>query len=84
MLQRSKKDKYKIIFGCAKEFLDEIIAYSPELNQSILKEHLKHESKFDNIKDVNKRLIESLANRNTMASVINFKKRKSSYAMSLL
>lgn len=72
----NKEDRYKTIFACAKQFLDEIVARSPELNQSILKEHLKHESKFDNIKDANKRLIESLANRNMMATVINFKGRE--------
>jgi hypothetical protein len=68
-----RKEKYKIVFDYAKRFLKDIIVQHPELNESILEKHLEHESRFDNIVDANKRLIESLSNRNMMASVINFK-----------
>lgn len=69
----NKNEKYEAVFKCAKQFLSDIITKYPELNQSILEKHLKHEARFDNIIDANKRLIESLSNRNMMASVINFK-----------
>lgn len=69
----NKEEKYKLVFECAKQFLKDIIAEYPDLNQSILEKHLEHEARFDNIVDANKRLIESLSNRNMMASVINFK-----------
>jgi len=68
-----KETKYKLVFNYAKEFLNKDIASFPGLNQAILARHLEHEARFNNIKDANKRLIESLANRNMMASVINFK-----------
>jgi len=68
-----KNEKYKVVFYCAKQFLNNIIAKYPELNQSVLEKHLEHEAKFDNIIDANKRLVQSLSNRNMMASVINFK-----------
>jgi thermostable 8-oxoguanine DNA glycosylase len=68
-----KKEKYIIVFNSAKQFLKDIIAKYTELNESILEKHLDHEARFDNIVDANKRLIESLSNRNMMASVINFK-----------
>lgn len=68
-----KKDQYKAVFSCARQFLSDIIAKYPELNESVLEKHLEHEARFDNIIDANKRLIESLSNRNMMASVINFK-----------
>lgn len=70
------EEKYITVFKCAKQFLTDIIAKYPELNQSVLKKHLEHEAKFDNIIDANKRLIESLSNRNMMASVINFQRRE--------
>lgn len=73
----NKEEKYKLVFECARSFLKDIIARNPELNESVLDRHLEHESKFDNINDANRRLIESLANRDRMASVINFKARES-------
>ncbi len=72
----NKESKYKFVFSSAKKFLDEIISKDPALNKSILKKHLVHKSKFENISDANCRLIESLQNRNRMASVIGFKKRE--------
>jgi len=72
----NKKDKYKAVFLCAREFLGKIVDSFPGLNQSILNEHLKHESKFNDITDATKRLVESLANRNMMASVVNFKSKE--------
>jgi hypothetical protein len=71
-----KYNKYKFVFESAKKYLDEIIAKHPNLDSSILEKHLQQESKFDNILDANCRLIESLSNRNMMASVIGFSKRK--------
>ncbi|MFH1528657.1 MAG: hypothetical protein ABIG69_18780 [Bacteroidota bacterium] len=65
-----KHNKYKFVFESAKKFLDEIIAKHPNLDSSILEKHLQQESKFDNILDAHRRLIESLSNRNMMASVI--------------
>src|SRR3989338_4077502 len=69
----NKKEKCKSVFECAKQFLKDIISKYPDLNKSILEKHLEHEARFDSIIDANKRLIESLSNRNMMASVINFK-----------
>lgn len=69
----NKIEKCKSVFECAKQFLKDIISKYPDLNQSVLEKHLEHEARFDNITDANKRLIESLSNRNMMASVINFK-----------
>jgi hypothetical protein len=72
-----KNERYRIVFECAEKFLKEIISEHKELNESILAQHLQHEARFDDINDANKRLVESLSNRNMMASVINFKKRES-------
>src|SRR3990167_8497636 len=71
-----KHNKYKFVFESAKKFLNEIIAKHPNLDSSVLEKHLQHESKFDNILDAHRRLIESLSNRNMMASVIGFNKRE--------
>jgi hypothetical protein len=69
-------NKYKFVFESAKEFLKQIIATHPDLNWSMVEKHLKQESKFDNLFDAHHRLIESLTNRNMMASVIGFAKKK--------
>lgn len=71
-----KREKYRLVFESAKRFLNDVVAQYPELNESILKKHLEHEARFDNVRDANKRLIESLSNRNMMASVINFQGRE--------
>ncbi len=71
-----KNNKYKFVFESAKEFLNEIIARHSNLNSSILKKHLQHESKFENIQDAHRRLIKSLSNRNMMATVIGFDNRE--------
>ncbi len=76
MKNMNKNEKYQFVFDSAKEFLDGIIAKHPDLNNDIMEKHLQQESKFDNIFDVRRRLVESLSNRNMMASVINFKKRE--------
>lgn len=65
-----KEEKYKLVFRSAKEFLNEIIQSHSGLSNSILKEILQQKSKFDNISDANKRLIESLQNRGMMPRVI--------------
>jgi len=72
----NKEEKYKLVFNSAKEFLNEIISRHLGLDDTILKKHLQHESKFDNLLDANRRLIESLSNRNMMASVIGFSRKK--------
>lgn len=72
----NKPNKYKFVFESAREFLDEVVAKHPDLDSSILEKHLQQESRFDNILDAHHRLIESLSNRNMMASVIGFKKRE--------
>ena len=77
-----KNNKYKFVFKSAKEFVDEIIANHPNLSSSILEKHLQHESKFENIQDAHRRLIESLSNRNMMAAVISFDRKEKE--MSLL
>lgn len=69
-------DKYKFVFESAKKFLDQIIAKHPGLNNSILRKNFEQESKFNNLFDAHHRLIESLSNRNMMASVIGFTKRE--------
>ena len=71
-----KHSKYKFVFESAKEFLNEIIAKYHNLDNSVLEKHLEQESKFDNILDAHRRLIESLSNRNMMASVIGFNKKE--------
>ena len=71
-----KQNKYRFIFESAKRFLNEIISKHPDLNSSILAKHLEHESKFEDISDVHRRLIESLSNRSMMASVIGFNRRE--------
>jgi len=69
-------NKYKFVFEAARKYLNQIIAKHPDLNNLILEKHLKHESKFDDIFDAHRRLIESLSNRNMMASVIGFAKKE--------
>lgn len=71
-----KNNKYKFVFESAKKYLDEIIATNSNLDSSILEKHLQCESKFDNILDAHRRLVESLSNRNMMASVIGFSRRE--------
>ena len=68
----NKHDKYKFVFESAKKFLNDIISKYPSLDDSVLEKHLEHESKFENISDAHRRLMESLSNRNMMASVIGF------------
>lgn len=68
-----KNNKHKFVFKLAQEFLDKIIAEQPGLNNSVLRKHLQHESKFENIKDAAGRLFLSLTNRDRMFSVIGFK-----------
>lgn len=72
----NKETKYKFVFASAKNFLNDIISKYPDLNNSVLERHLEHESKFENILDAHRRLIESLPNRNMMASVIGFNRRE--------
>jgi thermostable 8-oxoguanine DNA glycosylase len=71
-----KAARYKFVFESARSFLDDIVAKNPKLSSSILEQHLNLKSKFDNIQDAQLRLIESLSNRNMMASVIGFNKRE--------
>lgn len=68
-----KNNKYKFVFESAKRFLKDIISKYPDLD---LEKYLEHKSKFENILDVHRRLIESLPNRNRMASVIGFSGRE--------
>jgi len=79
-----KNTKYKFVFESAKEFLNKIIDSHNNLDNSILEKHLQCESKFDNIIDASRKLIESLSNRNMMASVIGFKRREKEIASILL
>lgn len=72
-----KEKKLRMVFECAKQFLNDLIAQHEELNEIILSRHLQHDSKFDDMKDANRRLIESLTNRNMMTAVINFKEKES-------
>ena len=72
----NKNNKYKFVFESARKFLNDIISKYPDLNNSILEKHLEHESKFENILDAHRRLIESLSNRNMMASAIGFNRRE--------
>jgi len=71
-----KTVKYKFVFESAKSFLNDIIAQNPKLSGAILEQHLNLQSKFDNLYDAHLRLIESLSNRNMMASVIGFNRRE--------
>lgn len=71
-----KTAKYKFVFESARSFLDDIIAENPKLSGATLEQHLNPQSKFDNLCDAHLRLIESLSNRNRMASVIGFNKRE--------
>ncbi len=71
-----KHNKYKFVFESAKKFLNEIIVKHPNLDSFVLEKHIEQKSKFDNILDAHRRLIESLSNRNMMASVIGFDKKE--------
>ena len=70
-----KHNKYKFVFESAKKFLRDIID-SHNMDISILKAHMQHEQKFDDLLDANHRLIRSLTNRNMMDSVIGFDKKE--------
>lgn len=72
----NKDNRCKFVFESAKKFLNDIISKYPDLNNAVLEKHLEHESKFENILDAHRRLIESLSNRNMMASVIGFNRRE--------
>jgi thermostable 8-oxoguanine DNA glycosylase len=76
MLHVDKQEKYKLVFNLAKKFLDEIISKHSGLNGLVLKRHLECEAKFENIFDVNRRLVDSLYNRNMMTKVIGFNKKR--------
>jgi hypothetical protein len=69
--------KYQFVYNHAKDFLREIINENKELNEEILKKHLENEQMvFTDLRDINQRLVESLSNRNMMASVINIQGKK--------
>ena len=70
-----KHNKYKFVFESARNFLKDIIA-NHNMDTSILKAHMQHEQKFDDLLDANHRLIRSLTNRNMMDSVIGFDKKE--------
>lgn len=70
-----KNNKYKFVFESAKDFLKNIMD-SHNMDVSILKEHMQHEQRFDDILDANHRLIRSLSNRSMMDSVIGFDKKE--------
>ena len=72
----NKRDKYKFVFEYAKKFLEEIVSRHPNLDTSDIEKHLNLRPKFNNISDANLRLIESLSNRDMMASVIGFNERE--------
>ena len=69
------EERYKQVFFFAEKFLINLIK-EKNLDEKIIEEHLKTTSKFDNLLDANKRLIESLANRQMMPSVIKFQERE--------
>lgn len=75
----NKIEKYRIVFELAKSFLDKIVEDSPALNQDILQRHLCPDELFADINSARKRLIQSLSNRNMMASVIGFVKREKAF-----
>ncbi len=69
-----KDDKYLLIFNFALNFLDEMIK-DANLNRLTLERYIPITSQFKNLNDINRRLIESLSNRQMMPSVIKFKQR---------
>ncbi len=71
-----KLQRYIEVYKYAKEFLGKIVDNHPDLNKDILNDHLRNKSKFNNLSDANKRLIETLSNRNMMTSVINFLRKE--------
>ena len=68
--------KYIFVYKCAKEFLNYLVNKEPKLNESILKQHLSHDSEFNDLYDVTKRMVKTLSNRNMMKGVINFDKKE--------
>jgi len=70
-----KNNKYKFVFESAQNFLKDIVT-SHNMDTSIIKAHMQHEQKFDDLLDANHRLIRSLSNRNMMDSVIGFDKKE--------
>lgn len=75
-METEKQQRYIKVYNYAKEFLRRVVDNHPKLNTSILDKHLHDKSKFDNLSDANRRLIESLSNRNMMPSVINFRSKE--------
>ncbi|MFA4890550.1 MAG: hypothetical protein WC587_02900 [Candidatus Paceibacterota bacterium] len=71
----NKYKKYKFVFEAAKKFLKDIMT-SHNMCDSILKTHMQHEQKFDNLFDAHRRLIISLQNRGMMPNVIQFEKKE--------
>lgn len=71
----TKKEKHKLVFNEAKNLLDQIVKEN-NISKKDLEKHFVCEAKIGNMRDIAKRLFESLANRNMMASVISFTKRE--------
>lgn len=70
-----KHNKYKFVFESAQNFLKDIMA-SHNMDTSILRAHMQHEQKFDDLSDAHRRLIISLQNRGMMPGVIQFENRE--------
>ncbi|MFZ2151382.1 MAG: hypothetical protein WAZ12_01165 [Candidatus Absconditicoccaceae bacterium] len=75
-MNKELNEKYKFISGKAKEFILELISKHFPNPEEILDKYIYDQSKYETLNDANKRLIQSMSNRNMMASVIAFDKRK--------
>ncbi|MDP3027776.1 MAG: hypothetical protein Q8N63_08790, partial [Nanoarchaeota archaeon] len=75
-MEKELIEKCKEVYQLAETFIGKLISENKNLTKEILEDHLKNESKFDNISDANRRLIESLASRQMMPSVIKFRERE--------
>jgi thermostable 8-oxoguanine DNA glycosylase len=65
----NKKQRYEKVFKCAKRFLTDEMAKHDGLTETILREHLYQEARFNRIEDALQRLVELLAIRNSVAPV---------------
>lgn len=67
--------KHQIVYSKAKTYILDLISKYFSNPEEILKQYLIDQSKYNTLNDANRRLVQSMSNRNMMASVIAFDKR---------
>ena len=74
-MDKELKEKYLFVYVEAKKFLLSLIAKHFDNPEEILDMYLFDQSKYDTLNDATRRMVQSMSNRNMMASVIAFEKR---------